>query len=675
MQLDPEQLKNMHPDKTKNMPAEQRAAMQQSFIQLQQKIQMEALKRAQSSTNQPQKAQDGQQQGQQAQQVKVQQQRARLAAFIQETEATYRKGPPQDVTEGSLNESVQKLQGCRDMIVKLDKMLPTAMTFVNDRIVRSICLERAKLLGEMSMDESLTPLIDTKSYTTWGKWNPTANATATDTADPCGNAAWTELWRMANPANFTQEAASALYSTTVEPTPVPTEELVLPPRDYFGPTDCYNFPPGFEFGVASSASQIEGATAEEGKGPSLMDILVQDDRPKDYVTNEHYYTYKQDIERVAAMGVKYFSFSIAWTRILPFALPGTPVNQQAIQHYDDVINYIIEKGIAPEVTLLHFDTPLQFYGSIENVTALLAETEIGYVNGGYQNETLPDAFVNYAKLVMTHYADRVPVWYTFNEPLLYSANGKSIDHVIKSHARVSHFYKEELKDHFNSFQLGPFCNPIFLGEDYPESYKMTITDYVPLSQQDLEYMNGTADFLGIDPYTATVIAPPEPGSIDSIKACASNSSAGLRPYCVNQTTTDIFGWNIGYRSQSYVYITPTYLRLYLNYLHNTFRTPVVLTEFGFPVLAEADKENLSDQLFDSPRSVYYLSFMSEVLKAIWEDGVQVLGAFAWSFADDWEFGDYDQHFGIQTVNRTTQERNYKKSFFDLVDFMKVRGVE
>jgi beta-glucosidase/6-phospho-beta-glucosidase/beta-galactosidase len=551
--------------------------------------------------------------------------------------------------------------------------------------------------------ESLTSLIGSVSYTTWGKWDPTANASATDTANPYGNAAWTNLWKMANPPNFTQEAASALFSTTIEPTPVPTEELVLPPRDYFGPTDCYNFPPGFEFGVASSASQIEGATAEEGKAPSLMDILIQDDRPKDYVTNENYYYYKQDIERVAAMGVKYFSFSIPWTRILPFALPGTPVNQQAIQHYDDVINYIIEKGMAPEVTLLHFDTPLQFYGSISNVTATLSNSEIGSTNGGYQNETFPDSFVNYAKIVMTHYADRVPVWYTFNEPLLYSANGKAIDHVIKSHARISHFYKEELKgtgkialkfnnnfgvprnpdseadvyaaDHFNSFQLGPFCNPIFLGQDYPESYKMTVSDYVPLSQQDLEYINGTADFLGIDPYTATVIAPPEPGSIDSIKQCATNSSAELRPYCVNQTTTDIFGWNIGYRSQSYVYITPTYLRLYLNYLHNTFRTPIVLTEFGFPVFGEADKQNLSDQLFDSPRSIYYLSFMSEVLKAIWEDGVEVLGAFAWSFADNWEFGDYQQHFGIQTVNRTTQERNYKKSFFDLVDFMKARGVD
>jgi hypothetical protein len=63
--------------------------------------------------------------------------------------------------------------------------------------------------------ESLTPLIGSVSYTTWGKWDPTANASATDAADPYGNAAWTELWKMANPPNFTQEAASALFSTTV----------------------------------------------------------------------------------------------------------------------------------------------------------------------------------------------------------------------------------------------------------------------------------------------------------------------------------------------------------------------------------------------------------------------------------------------------------------------------
>ncbi|KAF5679124.1 beta-glucosidase [Fusarium denticulatum] len=545
--------------------------------------------------------------------------------------------------------------------------------------------------------ESLISLVPSLSFTTWGKWDPNATTKASDTGDPYGQAAWTALWEHANPPNFTE---TGIFSTTVSPTPIPSSELILPPRDYFGPSDCYNFPKNFSFGVASSASQIEGATAEEGKAPSLMDILVQDGRAKDYVTNEHYYYYKQDIERVAAMGAKHFSFSIAWTRILPFALPGTPVNQEGIDHYNDVINFILEKGMTPEVTLLHFDTPLQFYGS--NLTKAADPPEIGYVNGGYQNETFQDAFVHYAKVAMAHYADRVPVWFTFNEPLLYSYNALSINNVVKAHARVYHWYKEELggkgkialkfnnnfgvprdpkseadvyaADHFNSIQLGPFCNPIFLGEDYPESFKKTFEDYVPLSEDDLKYVGGTADFLGIDPYTATVIAPPVPDEKDSVLECASNSSSASRPYCVNQTTTTVNGWNIGYRSQSYVYITPTYLRSYLNYLHNTWKTPVALTEFGFPVYGEADKE-LSDQLFDTPRSIYYLSFLSETLKAIWEDGVEVVGAYAWSFADNWEFGDYDAHFGIQTVNRTTQERRYKKSFFDMVDFMKARGVE
>ena len=374
---------------------------------------------------------------------------------------------------------------------------------------------------------SLTALVSSLSYTTWGKWDPNATVSATDTNNPYGNAAWTALWKFANPPNFTEKS---VFSTTVSPTPIPTSELVLPPpQDYPAPSDCYYFPTGFQFGVAGSAAQIEGATADEGKAPSLMDILIQDDRPKDYVTNENYYYYKQEIERLASMGVKYYSFSLAWSRILPFALPGTPVNQQGLDHYDDLINYVLEKGMVPVVTILHFDTPAQFFAA--NLSAAQAKPLIGYSNGGYQNETFVDAYVNYAKIVMTHYADRVPIWFTFNEPFIYAFNGLSVDHVVKAHAQVYHFYKESIKgtgkislkfndnfgvprdpgnsndiyaaDHFNSFQLGTFCNPIFLGQDYPDSYKQTVADYVPLTPQDLAYMNGTADFLGIDPYTVS----------------------------------------------------------------------------------------------------------------------------------------------------------------------------
>tara|TARA_R110002060_G_scaffold15929_5_gene22175 strand:+ start:258 stop:872 length:615 start_codon:yes stop_codon:yes gene_type:complete len=128
-------------------------------------------------------------------------------------------------------------------------------------------------------------------------------------------------------------------------------------------------------------------------------------------------------------------------------------------------------------------------------------------------------------------------------------------------------------NHFNDIQLATFCNPIFHGIDYPEAHKMTVPDYVPLSAEDLAYIGNTSDFLGIDPYTATDVSQAPEG----VEDCARNQSSPYFPYCVTQETQNILGWNIGYRSPSYVYITPTYFRTYMSYLYNTFRSPVIVT--------------------------------------------------------------------------------------------------
>lgn len=199
------------------------------------------------------------------------------------------------------------------------------------------------------------------------------------------------MWLKADIQNYT---TTGLYSTTVSPTPVPSSELVLPPSDYFDPTDCYDFPEDFMFGVAGSAAQIEGAVALDGRSPSLLEKLVPGNLPQDYVANENYFLYKQDIERLAAMGVEYYSFTIPWTRILPFALPGTPINQEAIDHYSDLIDTVLDAGMQPAVTMMHFDSPLLFV----DVDKIHAPPDIGYNNAGYQNSTFVDAFVNYGKV-------------------------------------------------------------------------------------------------------------------------------------------------------------------------------------------------------------------------------------------------------------------------------------
>jgi hypothetical protein len=108
---------------------------------------------------------------------------------------------------------------------------------------------------------SLCSLLPSLSTMTWGSWNPN-DTKATDTADPYGRAAWSSQWERAQLPNFT---FTGIYSTTVSQTPVPTSELILPPTDPFGPTDCYNFPDYFILGVAGAAAQVEGAAAMEGK--------------------------------------------------------------------------------------------------------------------------------------------------------------------------------------------------------------------------------------------------------------------------------------------------------------------------------------------------------------------------------------------------------------------------
>ena len=110
----------------------------------------------------------------------------------------------------------------------------------------------------------------------------------------------------------------------------------------------------------------------------------------------------------------------------------------------------------------------------------------------------------------------------------------------------------------------------------------------------------------------------------------------------------------------------------LSYLWNTYHIPVMITEFGttdYPV----QDQPLPAPYFDQYRSDYYVSYLNEILKAIWEDGVHVMGTLAWSWADNWEWGTYNHKLGMQAVDRTTQERTYKRSMFDYVDFYQSRG--
>lgn len=162
--------------------------------------------------------------------------------------------------------------------------------------------------------------------------------------------------------------------------------------------------------------------------------------------------------------------------------------------------------------------------------------------------------------------------------------------------------------------------------------------------------------------------------MDDVAACAADNDTSVNPNyptCVGSTETTVSGWAVGYHPDYNTYTTPTYLRTQLSYYWNTFKKPVMITEFGLAVPPLAT-ESLDDERFDTYRSEHYVSLLNEMLHSIWDDGVQVLGAIMWCFADNWEWGTFDHRFGVQYNNRTSQQRSYRRSLFDTIDFVESR---
>ncbi|KAI1803942.1 beta-glucosidase [Daldinia bambusicola] len=520
-------------------------------------------------------------------------------------------------------------------------------------------------------------------------------ASPTDSYDKFGNVAWSSRW-----FHFTVEPPP--FTTTVTPTPIPSSQLVKPTPLPFsigkGETDDFKFPEDFEWGFAGAALQVEGAVKTQGRGLSISEVILpviqrrSDGAGPPDISVLNYFLYKEDIARLAALGVKSYSFSIAWPRILPFGYPGSPVNQEAIDHYDDLINTILEYGMEPIVTLHHFDTPLHYlnWQSWESWQ-------------GYAHSEFVDGFVNYSKIVLTHYSDRVGTWITFNEPNLDPVllkNWKAGYHVVMAHARTVHFYRDEIKgsgkwgiklaltsgfplplDPGNSddialterqldFLIGYMADPIYLGIQTPSSVIETLkSEAFIYTEEELQYVNGTADFFGVDIYTASYVTSLDEGT----ETCVGHRFHRHFPTCTNITSVRE-NWRIGAESNGSPSTWYQHARTIFKYLHTKYPTAggILLAEYGWPTFHEASM-NHDQALTEFTATFAFLSVLNEILKAIYEDGVKFKGALGWAYIDNWEWGQYNDRFGVQAFNNVTLERSYKRSIFDFVDFVRAHS--
>ena len=163
-----------------------------------------------------------------------------------------------------------------------------------------------------------------------------------------------------------------------------------------------SFPPGFVWGAATSSYQIEGATNEDGRGESIWDrdaktVANIEDGSSGDIACDHYHRWREDIALMSSLKLAAYRFSVAWPRVHPTGR--SPVNDRGLDFYSRLVDALLERGIAPYVTLYHWDLPQ----ALQDV-------------GGWVNRDTAHAFVEYAEAVSRRLGDRVKHWITHNEP-------------------------------------------------------------------------------------------------------------------------------------------------------------------------------------------------------------------------------------------------------------------
>lgn len=466
--------------------------------------------------------------------------------------------------------------------------------------------------------------------------------------------------------------------------------------------DSYKFPEFFMLGSATASYQIEGGWNADGKGVNIWDTLTHDrpqlmvDKSNADVACDSYHKYKEDVQLLKDLGAQFYRFSVSWSRILPGGYDNK-VNQAGIDYYNKLIDELLANGIEPMITMYHWDLPQAFQDL-----------------GGWPNFVLAQYFEDYARILFTNFGDRVKLWLTFNEPLTFMS-GYSSDQgfapainltgigdyltartVIYAHSRVYHLYDQLFRmkqrgkvgialninwcepatnstedaaacERYQQFKLGIYAHPIFSAEgDYPTVVKERIArnsaaqgytkSRLPsFTPKQVEYIRGTADFLGLNFYTAYYGKPGEDGDSPSMAR-----DTGI-------ITTQDPGWASS--ASSWLTVVPWGFRKELNWIANEYgNPPIFITENGF-----SDYGGLND----TGRVNYHTSHLTEMLKAIHEDGCNVIGYAAWSLMDNFEWNrGYTEKFGLYAVDfdDPARPRTPKESAKVLAEIMRTRKI-
>lgn len=434
------------------------------------------------------------------------------------------------------------------------------------------------------------------------------------------------------------------------------------------PASSRTFPTNFLWGSATASYQVEGATKEDGRGPSIWDTFshtpgktFQGDTGD--VADDFYHRYPSDIALMKDLGIKAFRFSIAWPRVFPTGT-GAP-NPKGLDFYNRLVDALLASGIQPFCTLFHWDLPQ----ALEDA-------------GGWQNRRTSEAFGVYAGYVAKHLSDRIQHYMTLNEMSSFveigyqqgvHAPGLKLDEhgvaQVAHHACLAHGLgvqairaNSPARTQVGLAESIRACCPAF---DAPEHVAAA---RVAMREENARYLTAILEGRYTDSYLQRLGAAAPKFTDADMRAIGSPIDfAGLNIYtAVSIRASSEKGYAPVPRPASYPHMASPWLAVGPEALYwapklvaETWKVKAIyITENG---ASSDDVLTPEGQVFDTDRTMYLRNYLTHLQRAVAE-GVPVRGYFLWSLLDNYEWADgYEKRFGIVYVDFKTQKRTPKLS--------------
>jgi beta-glucosidase len=447
------------------------------------------------------------------------------------------------------------------------------------------------------------------------------------------------------------------------------------------------FPKGFVWGAATASYQVEGAVAEDGRGPSVWDTFCRTEgRVKEKHTGDvacdHYHRWKEDVALMKELGLKAYRFSVAWPRVIP---EGTGrVNPKGLAFYDRLVDELLAAGVEPFITLYHWDLPHALD-----------------CRGGWLNREISEWFADYAAAVVGKLSDRVTNWITLNEPAVFVNLGYldgthapglklglrqvllAVHHAQMAHGRgvaavraaarrkvnvgiapsfspkvpaterpadVAAARKRQLSVvNQDTWSMVWWLDPMLLGR-WPADGLRAFEGLMPEGYaRDARVIHQKLDFLGVNTYSCSLFRAGKGGRWEEVEALPGEPRTR-------------FNWSV---RPAALYWSP-------RWLGERYRLPIYITENG---MSGADWVSLDGDCHDPQRIDFTRRYLRELRRAI-ADGVDVRGYFHWSLMDNFEWAEgYRERFGMVHVDFATLKRTPKDSAGWYRDVIATNGEE